>query len=1177
MTARIHPVAAALLLAIAALAPWPATAQGVTGELAGSVLDSAGAVAPGATVTMRNAGNNGSRTLTSGDDGGFTFVDVLAGQYDLSVSLTGFRTVQQRGITVTATARVRLQPIVLEIGGVADTIVVNGDVTRVETATGARSGNIGRLQMEDISTKGRDVIALVGLLPGVVDTNSREAPSWNLLFGSLSINGRSSGIGLAYDGIDNKSTDNGNIASPALDSIAEMRVQTSNVQAEYGRSSGASITITTRSGSSVFHGSAAFYKRDDALNGNEFLRKRQCGAGEESLCTPVLYRFDNFAWTASGPVLLPGSQFNRGRNRLFFFLSHDILERLDPATLTTRRMPTAAERNGDFSATLNTSNQLIFVRDPLVIGDCNVSTGGPACFPGNRIPADRIDRTAQALLNLFPLPNASDPTGSNQYNYTFQPRQDWPRNDQVLRVDWNVSPRTTLYGRLQNGYEKREGEISTFGFMGGFPRMTTRFETNALSYVTTLLHSLNPATFFEATVGVNWGYQRAGAITQAELDANNRAKVLPGMPRFFPAANPLDLLPNAMFNGPAALAPAIGNFMYERRFPFYGYLTNWNLAGNITRVKAAHNLKAGVFFEHTTRPARQRSFFNGTFNFSADASNPLNTNVGFANALLGAVTSYQVSNVQPSGEALFTNTEFYAQDRWRVHRSLTLEAGVRFYVLTPTRNHRGDVSQFEPDLYDPASAPLLYQPVRLGTTRQALNPLTGETSPAVFIGRLVPGSGDFDTGLVVPHGTPHRRSPFEVAPRFSFAWDVSGDGKTAIRGGVGTFYDRYNDDSLLELVELPPLVRTYTFSATTLAEIVDTVATETPNAVKRFEEFEAPVVHNWSLGIQRDAGWNVVTDFAYVGNAARRQTILREINGRPYGYAYLPSSLDRTNPQGVQQQLQPLPDDLLRPYQGYGSITQREFSGYSDYHSLQLSVTRRRSRDGLSFGAAYTYQIVNKTLAALDPFLDDNRARNYNSAGRRPHVLTMHYSWLVPGLTPTSSPLLRGLVNGWQLSGVTSILSGAQGGFTYAYTAVPTGTLSGNGSIGGGPNRPRVVCDPTLPRSERTFDRQFRTECVAAPDDPLNFGTARGDEFHGPGYMNWDISVFKNIAMNRGQRLQLRVELYNAFDTDQWTTVNTQAVFNYNTRALSNSSVFGTLTGATNSARRIQLAVRFTF
>jgi hypothetical protein len=1169
------PFARRLLVALLWLSTGStALAQGVTGELAGAVLDPAGAMVPGATVTMTNAGNNWSRTLITGDDGRFTFVDVLAGQYDLKVALAGFKTVQQHGIPITATARIEVQPIVLQVGGVEDTIVVNGDAARVESTTGARSGNIGRLQMEDITTKGRDVIGLVSLLPGVVDANPREAPSWNLLIG-LSINGRSSGVGLTYDGINNKATDGGNNAAPGIDSIAEMRVQTSNFQAEYGRSGGASITLVTRSGSSGFHGSAALFKRDDALNGNEFERRLQCGAGEQSACTPVLYRFDNFAWTAGGPVLLPGTQFNRARNRLFFFLSQDILARKDPAAVTTRRMPTALERDGDFSQTVTTSNAQIFIRDPERPGNCNAGSGGPACFPDNRIPAGRIDPTAQALLNLFPLPNASDPTGRNRYNYVFQPVQDWPRDDQVLRVDWNVGPRTTLYGRLQEGYEKREGHVSTFGFMGGFPRMATKFETNSLSYVTTLLHSLSPATFFEATAGMSWQYQRAGAIDQAELDANNRARVLPGMPRFFPDANPLDLLPNAMFNGPANLAPAIGNFQYERRFPFYGYSTIWNISGNITRIKAAHNFKAGIFFEHTTRPARQRSFFNGIFNFSADSSNPLNTNVGFANALLGGVTSYQVSNVQPSGRGLFTNTEFYTQDRWRVRRSLTVEAGVRFYLLTPTRNRNGDVSQFEADRYDSASAPLLYQPVGLGQTRHTIDPLTGELLPAVFIGRLVPGSGDSDTGLVVYHGTPQQRSPFEIAPRFSFAWDVTGDGKTAIRGGAGTFYDRYADNDLLELVELPPLVRTYTYSATTLEEIVNTAATETPNAVKRFEEFVAPVVYNWSLGVQRDAGWNVVTDFAYVGNAARRQSVTREINGRPYGYTYQPSSLDVTNPVGGQ--LQPLPDDLLRPYRGYGSILQREFTGYSDYHALQLAVTRRRSSDGLSFGMAYTYQIVNQTLGAIDPFVEDNRERNYNSVGRRAHVMTMHYSWLVPGVAATSSPVLRGLANGWQLSGVTSMLSGAQGGFTYAYTAVPTGTLSGNGSIGGGPNRPRVVCDPTLPRSERTFARQFRTECIAAPDDAFNFGTARGDEFQAPGYMNWDISVFKNIAMKRGQRLQLRVELYNAFDTDQWTAVNTQAVFDYTTRGLANSTVFGSLTGATNSARRIQLAARFTF
>jgi hypothetical protein len=173
--------------------------------------------------------------------------------------------------------------------------------------------------------------------------------------------------------------------------------------------------------------------------------------------------------------------------------------------------------------------------------------------------------------------------------------------------------------------------------------------------------------------------------------------------------------------------------------------------------------------------------------------------------------------------------------------------------------------------------------------------------------------------------------------------------------------------------------------------------------------------------------------------------------------------------------------------------------------------------------------------------------------------------------------VLRALLDNWQLSGITSMLSGAQGSFTYAYVNAPTGSLTGNGSIGGGPNQPRIVCDPELPRSQRTFARQFRTECIAAPDDEFHLGTARGDQFQGPGYMNWDLSVFKTVRLGPTRRLQFRLELYNAFDTEQWIGVNTQANVHYVSGELMNPTVFGSLTDATNGARRIQLAVRFTF
>ncbi|MEO7271774.1 MAG: hypothetical protein ABIX28_04425, partial [Vicinamibacterales bacterium] len=312
---------------------------------------------------------------------------------------------------------------------------------------------------------------------------------------------------------------------------------------------------------------------------------------------------------------------------------------------------------------------------------------------------------------------------------------------------------------------------------------------------------------------------------------------------------------------------------------------------------------------------------------------------------------------------------------------------------------------------------------------------------------------------------------------------------------------------------------------------------------------------------------------AYVGNAARNQLVNRQINGRPYGYAYQAANLDPSNISNGQAQ--PYLDDLLRPYRGYGSITQREFTGYSDYGSLQFSVNRRRSADGLSLGMSYTYELKNKTLSTIDPFLDDNRARNYTQNGRRKHNLVINYSYEPPKFN--GNAVLGRILNDWQLSGITSILSGSRPGFSYSFTGVPTGTLSGTGAISGNAGRVDILCDPNLPRGERTFTRQFKTECIGPPSDTNRLGNAMNDELQGPGYVNFDISLFKNVPVGGNRRLQFRVELYNAFNHDQFTGVNTGAQFDFVTKQLSNPTAFGYLSGATLSARRIQLGARFTF
>lgn len=1138
-----------------------AQAQGLTGQISGTLNDSNGSVVPNAKIDAINQKTGQTRTVNSDSEGNFIITQLLPGTYALVVSANGFKKLEQQGIVLTANERIDVHKITLEVGGVTESVNVVADTTYVKTESAERAGLIDEQQIQSIALKGRDYMGLVRLLPGVVDTANREAPGWNNLVG-VTVNGSRGGtLNLTLDGVSSLDTGSqlGPYLAPGLDAISEVKVLLSNYQAEYGRSSGGTINVVIKNGTRDFHGGGFYFKRHEQFNANEFFNNAR-GVPK------ARYRFNYWGGNIGGPVIIPGTDYNKSRDKLFFFWSQEYLPRRYPTRQGTLTYPTQLERNGDFSKSFDTGGRLIVIRDPV--------TGQP--FPGNVIPANRVDANGQKLLNIFPLPNFVEPT--NNYNNVFQSTVDQPRREEILRVDWNISQKTTFYARGIQDYEAFKGDFNFVLASNIWPQFPIAFQIKSKGLVSTLIHTFSPTLTNELTFGVNRAVQQVDPLNQEGIDRNDRVKLGMTLPQFYPASNPLHLVPNATFGG-ISNAPQLN---IEQRFPFFGTNNIWNYSDNLSKIWGVHNLKAGFYLEYTTRNAARAAAFNGTFSFDRNTNNPLDTNHPFANALLGVVNSYTEADRKLDGHARYKNVEWFLQDNWKVTKRLTLDYGMRFYWIQPTLSAGDKLAYFDPNLYDASKQPALMTPSCLtanpcsGRNRVARNPVTGETLPSVKIGTFADGTGMPFQGMSVVEESVLKSPGIELGPRLGFAYDIFGNGKTALRGGVGIFFDRLNDDQVLQLIELPPNVITATANFTTIKDLLETSLSVSPAGVFGIQrDYDSPAVYNYSLGVQQDIGFNTVLDVAYVGSLARHLLQRRSINAVAYGQRFQPASIDPTVAGGAT----PLPDNFLRPYKGYGDINYIEFASNSNYHALQVQANRRFS-SSLSFGLSYTWSkamnVVDGNNNNINPFINP-RTRNYGKAGfDRTHNLTINYVYKIPGLSKYwNNGLTRQALDGWELSGIASFISGSPLGIGYA--TVQGADLVG-GSGGGVDSRVVLTGDANLPKSERTFSRFFNTSVVRPPTKAdFGIGNAPKDPIRGPGINNWDISVFKNFRLARDGRvgLQYRLEMYNAFNHTQFLAVDTTARFDLTTGAQVNP-LFGSVTAA-RDARRIVMGLKLNF
>lgn len=1127
------------------------TGQTVSGVISGTVTDPGGSVVAGARVKLLNSATGSARDAVADASGEFSFPSIQPGSYTLAVEYSGFKTYSQTGIELTSSERVPVD-VRLEIGATSESVNVTAQGAAVQTQSSERSGVVTSAQLSTLLLKGRDFMGLLRTLPGVVDTNARESPTNNSLTGLSIQGGRQGTYNLTLDGITNLDTgsNTGPYFQPSMDAIAEVKVLMTNYQAEYGRNSGGAINVVMRSGSRQFHGSGYYFKRNEALNANNFFNNAFSRPRER-------YRYDLFGYTVGGPVRIP-KVLERTKDKLFFFWSHEVTPQRVPVPIGFLSVPTEAERRGDYSQTFEADGRLIAIRDPL--------TGQQ--FPGNIVPPNRIDSNGQAILNLLPLPNTSSPT--RQFNYVYQSGINRPRHVEMLRLDYAVNNSTFFYARGILSKEKFEGGIGFVGTAANWPQYPAQYDLDGRGFVLNLTKTFGSSRVNELVFGANRGEQDRGPLDDSALQSIQRQeRALESLGQLQPGVNPLGVVPNATFGG----VPNAMNLMVEQKFPFIGRNTIVNLTDNFSWVRGAHTLKAGIYFEPTSRNARMAANFNGQFSFARDPNNPLDTNWAWSNALLGSFSNYTESDSHPFVHGRFRNLEWYAQDTWRVSRRLTLDFGLRFYVIPPNYTVENNISGFVPDRWNAAQAPLLWQPGRSGNTRVAQNPVTGEIRPAVFIGALVPGSGDPFNGLVVASQDPaYSRGLYDdrgvhYSPRIGFSLDPTGSGKTAIRGGFGLFYDRLQGDVALQMAENAPLRNNPVIYYETLRSFTQSAGALFPGDVRGIDkQGKVPNVMNWSFGVQRDIGFNTILDVAYVGSVARNLMWQRNLNLTPYGSNFDGANQDPTNPG------RPLPVNFFRPYPGYGNISFREFAGSSNYHSMQVQANRRFA-EGLQFGFVWTW---SKSMNFAEGNFSDVatwaplRAWNYGkSSFDRTHSVNINYTWDLPRASSLwNRRFVRGALDGWQLSGITNFMSGAPLGVSLATTD--------NADIAGGGDgvRPVMVANPVLPKSDRTITRFFNTEAFERPQRG-SFGNAPKDVFRGPGINNFDISLLKSIPFPfEGHRLQFRTELYNAFNHTQFSDVDTAARFDTAGRQV--NTRLGQLIGA-RTPRQIQLSLRYVF
>jgi hypothetical protein len=1184
----------------------PAAAQNTTGTVVGTVKDAQGGVIPGATVTLiSEARGTKSAPAVSNESGDFVFPNVPIDTYTIEISMPSFKTARRQGVSVSPGERASAGVITLEVGGTSETVEVRGEAPAIQATSGERSFTIETDAVQNLPITGRAFTSLAALAPGVTGTSR---------IGDRSSTGGGD-TNVMMDGVSTMDTgSNRAIIDLNVESIAEVKVFVSNYQAEFGRSSGLQVTAVTKSGTNRFHGSLYDVERSSNWNANS--RVNQLNGDPKTVL-----RQRDWGYSIGGPIGKPGHQ-----NRLFFFYSHEFEPRTGGNDVVRYRMPTALERQGDFSQTTDNNGALYpYIKDPLVSGTCS-ATSQAACFKDGgvlgKIPTSRLYQSGLNILNLWPMPNIANVPAGQAYNYQLtRPTESILSYQPAVRVDYQAMQSLRASVKY-SGFTQREQTEN-----GSIPGWNdTRMVNPHVSLLAvTINYTLSPTLFIEGTTGHSLAYQGgcfgvgSGGGPQfcnafpVNPTANRFNTGLGDLPFIFPDASVIDpryftySLLNAsgssIWDGSRVLLPP--TFSWGSRvanstntppsigFPSQNIASSTDVSISLTKVWGRHTFKTGFYNQHSDKQQIQGGAAGGpALNFQQDSvgTNPCDTSYGFSNAAIGCFSSYSQGSKGIEGDFVYNNTEGYVQDNWKVNSKLTLDYGMRLVHQQPQYDSRGQSSNFFTDKWTASVAPVLYvagcangQYPCTGTNRQAMNPLTGQflgPNTTLAIGTLVPNSGNTTNGLVqaglgIPITT-YKQPALAVAPRFGMAYDLTGQQRIVLRGGGGLYFDRPSGNAVFGQVLNPPARRTVTIRYGQLQTLGSGgLSTEAASSLSVYQ-YDSPLPSSaqWNAGAQIALPWSTVVDVSYVGQHGYNIVEGIGLNNVDFGTAFLSQyqdpTLAPTTPGATS-----VSSDQMRAFRGYAGITQNIGRGWISDHQLQVSFNRR-FRNGVSFGFNDAIGLSNtgSTAARLQHNPDGTVTYRGDQATAdallqvRPvrHTMKANFVWDLPDVHAQEKVLhaIGYVVNDWQLSGVWTASTGSA--YTVGFNYQSGGS---NVNLTGSPDyaaRIRIVGDTGGGCNTSDIYRQFTS---AAFQGPLvnSLGLESGaDYLRGCFQSVIDLSIARNIRLGHGQTIQVRADMFNAPNSAIITGRNTTLQLASPADPVTNTApVFDPITGLLNN------------